>query len=391
LGTALSDGTYSLTANATDTAGNPGPASSPAIEVTVDTIPPDAPSITDPVAGTQNTVISTISGTSEASGLTIEVFDGLTSLGTTTSGAGGGWTLTLGTALGDGSYSFTATASDGVNTSPPSTAVVVTVETTSTTIATSMSLQLSANKATPGAGFTASGKLIEVVADAPIAGQEISVTINGLSPVTITTNSKGEFSVQLTAPTDLGNHAIQAHFEVVDQYDASDSPVRTLKVEGAAPADTSLSLQLSKNKATAGSSLSASGTLTNEVTKKPVAGMTVTITDGSTTIGTGNTDSKGKYDIQLTAPSANGDHDIQAHFAGDSQYEPSDSSVKKLTVQGGTTFALTTTSVIDTSLTLRVEGNDKIAGGEDFSVSGKLIDSMSKKPIAGKEISNNRR
>ena len=34
-----------------------------------------------------------------------------------------------------------------------------------------MSLQLSANKATPGAGFTASGKLIDALVDAPIAGQ----------------------------------------------------------------------------------------------------------------------------------------------------------------------------------------------------------------------------
>jgi hypothetical protein len=38
-------------------------------------------------------------------------------------------------------------------------------------------------------------------------------------------------------------------------------------------------------------------------------------------------------------------------------------------------------------LSLRVEGNDKVTGGADFSVSGKMIDSVSKKPIAGKEIS----
>jgi hypothetical protein len=58
-----------------------------------------------------------------------------------------------------------------------------------------------------------------------------------------------------------------------------------------------------------------------------------------------------------------------------------------VTVQGGTSFALTTTAVSDTSLSLRVEGNDKMAGGADFTVSGKLIDSVSKKPISGKEIS----
>ena len=38
-------------------------------------------------------------------------------------------------------------------------------------------------------------------------------------------------------------------------------------------------------------------------------------------------------------------------------------------------------------LSLKVDGNDKMAGGTEFSVSGKLVDSVSKKPISGKEIS----
>ena len=78
LSSALSDGTYSFTANATDTAGNPGPASS-VIEVTVDTIPPAAPAITDPEAGTRNTDITTITGTAE-NDATVQVFDGSTDL-----------------------------------------------------------------------------------------------------------------------------------------------------------------------------------------------------------------------------------------------------------------------------------------------------------------------
>ena len=125
----------------------------------------------------------------------------------------------MGSSLGDGTYSFTATANDGVNTSPASSAVDVTVQTTATTVDTSISLQLSANKATPGAGFTASGKLIDAIADSPIAGQAITFTIDGTSVgAPVTTNNKGEFTIQLTAPTVIGNHDIQAHFAgVVDQ------------------------------------------------------------------------------------------------------------------------------------------------------------------------------
>ena len=260
---------------------------------------------------------------------------------------------------------------------------------TGTTTDTSMSLQLSGNsKATPGATFTASGKLIDAIADSPLSGKPITFTIDGTSAGgTVPTDNKGKFTVQLTAPTAIGNHDIQAHFGGDTEYNLSDSPIKTLKVEAVAPADTSLTLQLSKNKVNAGSSYSASGTLINEVTKKPIAGMTISVTTDGSSAQTGTTDSKGKFDTPMTAPNTNGDHDIQAHFAATSEYNPSNSPVKKLTVQGGTNLALTTTTSTDTSLTLKVEGKDKMIGSATYSVSGKLIDSVSKKPIADKEIS----
>ena len=57
--------------------------------------------------------------------------------------------------------------------------------TTATTIDTSLSLKLYGNnKVTAGSTYTASGKLIDAVADSPIAGKTISVTTDGSSPVT---------------------------------------------------------------------------------------------------------------------------------------------------------------------------------------------------------------
>ncbi len=85
---------------ARDGANNVG-AFSGTFSFTVDTTVPAAPSITSPTSGTQNTAISSISGTSEASGLTIEVFNGATSLGTTTTAADFSWTLDI-TDLGEG-------------------------------------------------------------------------------------------------------------------------------------------------------------------------------------------------------------------------------------------------------------------------------------------------
>ena len=103
-----------------------------AVVVTVDTIPPDAPVITDPTAiSTTEHCYIQISGTRRRR-LTVEVFDGYsTSLGTTTADSSGAWTLTLGSTLGEGTYSLTANATDAAgNPGPASAAVDVTVDTT---------------------------------------------------------------------------------------------------------------------------------------------------------------------------------------------------------------------------------------------------------------------
>jgi hypothetical protein len=98
---------------------------------------------------------------------------------------------------------------------------------TSTTTDTSMSLKLSSNKPTPGATFTASGKLIDAVADLPISGKSITFTIDG-NPAggPVTTNSKGEFEVNLNAPDSPGKYDIKAHFDGESQYKSSDSSVK---------------------------------------------------------------------------------------------------------------------------------------------------------------------
>ena len=124
----LGEGSHSLTATATDEAGNTGPASD-AVVVVVDLTAPDAPVITDPLAGLRNTTITEISGTAEANS-TVEVFDDGTSLGTTDADNTGAWSLT-GLNLGEGSHSLTATATDEAgNTGPASDAVVVVVDLT---------------------------------------------------------------------------------------------------------------------------------------------------------------------------------------------------------------------------------------------------------------------
>ena len=480
--TNLLEGTYYWHVRARDNGNNFSPFSS-IFSFTIDVTDPAAPVITSPTAGTQNTDVTVISGTSGEEGLTIEVFDGTTSLGTTTTAADGSWTVDI-TDLGEGIYSFTAVATDAAtNDSPPSDAVAVTVDqsgptvtaspiggtysgtqsvtlssesgatiyfttngntptgsssvfttaisisatttlkaiakdslgnfgavmteiytinTGPATIDTSLSLQLSGNnKVKAGDTFTATGKLINAVADSPIAGKTLTFKIDTstvtTSPATVTTDSKGKFTATLTAPLSLtvGNHQVQVLFAGDSQYNPS-SMTRQLKVLISSSSaltftgtdiDTSLSLKLSKDKVNANSAYIATGTLTDVSTGKPIMGKMISVTTDDSSAKIGITDAKGKYQITLIAPGTNGDHNIQAHFAATAQYKSSDSPVSKLTVQRGTSaLTITANTGIDTSLSLKIDGKDKLNAGESFTASGKLIDATSKKPLSGKTI-----
>src|SRR4029077_14396905 len=113
---ALANGTHSLTATATDAAGNTGMASA-ALSVTVDTVAPVAPSIatfsTDSgVVGDHitNDNTLTLTGTAEANSV-VKVYDGATLLNSVTADGTGAWAYTT-AALADGAHSLTATATD---------------------------------------------------------------------------------------------------------------------------------------------------------------------------------------------------------------------------------------------------------------------------------------
>ena len=130
----LANGAHSLTATATDAAGNTSAAST-ALAVTIDTTAPVAPTVasfsTDSgVVGDHITNDSTLTltGTAEANS-TVKVYDGATLLGTASANGSGAWSYTT-AVLANGAHSLTATATDAAgNTSAASTALAVTVDT----------------------------------------------------------------------------------------------------------------------------------------------------------------------------------------------------------------------------------------------------------------------
>lgn len=137
----LIPGLHVITATATDAAGNTGPVSG-GFSVIIDIaapLTPDAPLVTDnqlPVVGNvqnggaTNDTTPTFSGTGEV-GSTITIYNGATSIGTTTVGEGGTWSFTPSTPLANGStYVISTTETDTAgNTSLHSPTVTITIDT----------------------------------------------------------------------------------------------------------------------------------------------------------------------------------------------------------------------------------------------------------------------
>ena len=218
---ALSNGAHSLTATATDAAGNTGAAST-AMSVTVDTAAPVAPTIASfsndsgtVGDGITNDNTLTLTGTAEANS-TVKVYDGATLLGTATANGSGAWSYTT-AALTNGAHSLTATATDVAgNTSAASTALAVTVDTAAPVAPTIASF--SNDSGTVGDGITNDNTLtltgtaeanstVKVYDGATLLG---TATANGSGAWTYTTAalSNGAHSLTATATDAAGNTGV---------------------------------------------------------------------------------------------------------------------------------------------------------------------------------------
>lgn len=155
----LTPGSHSLTATATDPAGNTGPTST-GWNVVVDTTAPGIPvistvadnsgSVTGNLALGQPTddTTPTLSGTSEINAI-IHVYDKGVEIGQTQADSTGKWSFTPGTALAEGAHDFTVRASDAAgNTSGPSAITTVTVDLTPPAIPTDLTVNNTGNQVT---------------------------------------------------------------------------------------------------------------------------------------------------------------------------------------------------------------------------------------------------
>jgi large repetitive protein len=169
------------------------------ITIQNDDAAPPAPVITSPTGGSlTNDNTPTITGTAQT-GTTVEVFDGVASLGTTAA-AGGTWSLTP-APLADGSHTVTAQATDGAgNTGSLSAGVTFTVD--ATVPAAPVILSPTQNEALLTATPTVTGTAE--------AAATVAVLIDGAVSGTTAADGAGAWSYTVPAALATGPHTVRA-------------------------------------------------------------------------------------------------------------------------------------------------------------------------------------
>ncbi|MEO3990874.1 BapA/Bap/LapF family large adhesin [Pseudocitrobacter cyperus] len=301
--TALTPGSHTLTATATDSAGNTGAVSGNFV-LTVDLTPPNAPVITaaaDDAGTIKGSLISgqvtddtrpTLSGTGEA-GATITVYDNGTLLGSTIVESGGTWSFTPPRDLTTGSHNLTATATDPagntgsasapwnvmVDTTAPNAPIITTVTDNQGSVTGTLGIGQPTDDTTPTLSGTAE------------ANATITLYDNGVAVGTTQADGAGNWSMTTPALTE-GSHTFTAR--------ATDAAGNT----GSASAVTTVNVDLTPPPAPTDLVVNSTG---NQVTGHAEAGSTVTILSSTgTVLGTGVADGLGNFTATISPAQTSG-------------------------------------------------------------------------------------
>ncbi|POT56297.1 Ig-like domain repeat protein [Citrobacter amalonaticus] len=301
----LGSGTHTITAVATDAAGNASAATG-GFTLTVDTTTPVAPVLTtvvDDIAGgvvgnltsgqVTNDSRPTLSGSAEA-GSTVSIYDGGSLLGTTTVGAGGAWSFTPGSALSDGSHTLTVTATDAAgNISPATGGFVVVVDTTAPLVPVIVSIIDDVPNITGAVGNGQStNDTLPTLNGTAEANSTVNIFDNGTLVASVTANASGSWTWTPTAALGQGTHAYTVTSADAAGNVSATSPASSIVVDTLAPA------------APTGLAINATG---NRVTGTAEAGSTVTITSGTgTVLGTATADGAGNFVVTLSPAQTSG-------------------------------------------------------------------------------------
>jgi serralysin len=357
---------WTIEAQVVDLAGNLGPLATRA--VTLDTMAPAAPSVPDLAtasdSGTSSTdnitkvTTPTFTGTA-AAGATVTLYDGSTKLGSAVATATGSWSI-VASALANGSHAISATATDAAaNTSAASVALTVVIDTVAPAAPSVPDL------ATASDSGTSSTDNITKVTTPTFAGTaEAGATVtlyDGSTKVgTGVASATGSWSI-VTSALASGTHSIKTTATDVAGNTGVASAALAVTIDTTPPAAPS-----QPDLATASDSgTSNTDNITNVATPvfsgTAVAGSTVTLFDGTNTIGSAVATATGAWSI-TAATLADGVHSITAKAADPAGNLSAASTALSVTIDrtapaapaltGGSTSTLTGTGEVSDTVTI---------------------------------------
>jgi hypothetical protein len=317
-GPALADGTYAVTATATDTVGNVSAASAP-MTVVVDGTAPAAPVVAgispdSGVAGdgVTNVPAPTVFGTAEP-GSTVTVYRNGASVASVTANASGAWSY-LSNNLGDGSYVFTATATDlAGNVGLASAPLNVTIDTHAPNAPVIVGVSQSTDSL---------GAVTITVSGTAEALSQVQVSLNGALLGSANADGAGNWSYNYK-PASLpgGNYSFTAVAIDLAGNASAHSATYQLALGNASltattpTVATSLTTMASAGAMTTNLASTATTVSVNNptLTGTATAGYRVTILDGTKVLGTVTVNAQGQW--KFTCPAlAKGTHTLRVYL-----------------------------------------------------------------------------
>ncbi|MCP5019410.1 MAG: hemagglutinin, partial [Ketobacter sp.] len=366
--TTLAEGSYSVTAVATDIVGNSSAISS-AFNLVVDTTAPAAPAVaaisTD--TGTNNDQITSdttlmFSGTAEANA-TVEVFIDAASIGIASADGSGNWSYDhTGTTLSAGSYSITATAQDlAGNTSVASSALSVTVDTVAPAAPAVTAITDDTNTASDG--VTSDNQL--VISGTAEANSSVEVFVDAASIGTTTADGSGNWSYDHTSTTLAdGSYSVTASATDTSGNVSATSSALSITVDTGTPAAPAVTA-ITSDTGTAADGLTSDNSLLISGTAE--ANSSVEVFIDAVSIGAATTDGSGNWSYDHTGTTlADGSYSLTAIASDVAGNASAVSSVYSVTVDASVPVAPVVTAIsTDSNVT-----NDGVTSDSTLVISG---------------------
>ncbi|WP_461472475.1 Ig-like domain-containing protein [Microbacterium sp. HJ5] len=331
--TPLTEGEHTVTATATDEAGNTGPESA-GNTFTVDSLAPAAPVISAPADGSStNDTTPDITGTAEPNSTVTVRIDGAV-VGETDADGLGNWIFTPAIPLAPGAHTAVANATDEAgNTSPDSNTVAFTVDTTAPVapIITAPVDGSSVNDPTPDIEGTAE------------ANSTVTVRIDGAAVGQAPVDGGGNWIFTPTVPLADGPHSVVATATDAAGNTSGDSNTVDFTVDTVTPVAPVITAP-------------ADGSSTNDTTPDIVGtaepGSTVEVFIDGSPVGTTPADpTTGAWTLELTTPLTEGLHSAVATATDTAGNTSGDSNTVTFTIDKTDPIPPVITTPVDGTIT----------------------------------------